>query len=273
MNTTRAFATETAALSKRWFLHTLRQPIVIAAGLFQPIIWLFLFGSLFRFVEFPALEASGAGYIPFLAAGVIVFTAFNSALTAGVPLLFDKENGFLDRLLAAPLASRFSIVAASGLHIFIISSLQTALVLGLVAWWSPELSLSPGRVLAILAVTGFLITGFTTLSIALAFGLRAHFEMLSLIQVGALPMIFISSAFAPLHVMPAWLQWLAALNPLTAAIEPVRHIMLEGGPVSGVVLVSAPWGEWGMAACLGYLAAFNVGVVALTWAFLRRYFR
>jgi ABC-2 type transport system permease protein len=272
MNAAEALAMETMALSKRWFLHTLRQPIVVAAGLFQPIIWLFLFGSLFRFIEFPAAQLTGTSYIPFLAAGVIVFTAFNSALAAGVPLLFDKENRFLDRLLAAPLASRFSIVAASAIHIFVMSTLQTALVLGVVTWWSPELSLTLPQTFAILAVTALLILGFTTVSIVLAFSLRAHFEMLSLIQVLGLPMIFISSAFAPLEIMPVWLQWLASLNPLTAAIEPVRHLMLHGGAPAGV-LVSAPWGELGMRGCLAYLAGFNAVVVGATWVILHRFFR
>ena len=51
----------------------------------------------------------------FWGAGIIVFTAFAGALNAGLPVMFDREFGFLNRLLVAPLASRFSIVLASAL--------------------------------------------------------------------------------------------------------------------------------------------------------------
>jgi ABC-2 type transport system permease protein len=268
------FVQETAALTRRWFLHTLRQPIAVAAGLFQPLIWLFLFGSLFQNMRMPGMAAMAEGsYIPFLAAGIIVFTAFNSALSSGVPILFDKENSFLDRLLVAPLSSRFSIVCSSALHIFIMSTLQSALVLVVIAAWSPLVVLSPLMVLLVLAITALLILGFTILSIGLAFGLRAHFEMLSLIQVLALPLIFISTAFAPLEAMPGWLQWPASLNPLTAAIEPVRHLLLNHGEWPTGVLVAAPWANLTATGCLMYLVAFNAGSALLVGWFLRRFFR
>ncbi len=268
-----SFVRETMALTRRWFLHTLRQPIAVAAGLFQPLIWLFLFGSLFHQLRLP-VAAGGVevSYIPFLAAGVIVFTAFNSALATGVPVLFDKENRFLERLLVAPLRSRFSIVAASALHIFVMSWVQTAIVMLVVDGWSADVSLGLSSFFGVLLVTSLLILGFTVLSIGLAFGLRAHFEMLSLIQVVSLPMVFVSSAFAPVSLMPAWLQWPATLNPLTATIEPVRALILQGRLPAGPLL-EAPWGTLGFAGCVGYLLVFDLVAVLAVGAFLRRYLR
>ncbi len=267
------FLRETGALARRWFLRTGRQPIAVAAGLFQPLIWLFLFGSVFRNLPMAAELADNTNYIAFLTAGVIVFTAFNAALASGVPVLFDKENRFLDRLFVAPLSSRFSIVAASALHIFVMSTLQTALVLGVAAWWSDAVSLTAGSVLLILAFTGLAIVGFTTLSIGLAFSLQAHFEMLSLIQVVGLPMMFVSTAFAPLGVMPEWLQWPASLNPLTATIEPVRYLLLNAGAWPTGALVAAPWGTLGIGGCIAYLIAFDAASIVVVGAFLRKFLR
>ena len=268
------FVTETSALTRRWFLRTRRQPIAIAAGLFQPLIWLFLFGSLFsRLPLSESFPAASGNYIAFLTAGVIVFTAFNSALSSGVPVLFDKENRFLDRLFVAPLSSRYSIVASSALHIFIMSTLQTGLVLLVATWWGGAITLTVGSVLAILAITGLLILGFTILSLGLAFSLRAHFEMLSLIQVLALPMIFVSTAFAPLEMMPAWLQWPASLNPLTFAIEPVRHLLLNAGAWPTGTLVTAPWGSLGLFGCIVALLGFNLLALFTVGSFLRKFLR
>jgi ABC-2 type transport system permease protein len=263
---------EVGGLTKRWFMHSLRQPIAIAAGLFQPLIWLFLFGSVFRNLRPEALQAAGDNYVSFLAAGVIIFTAFSSALASGVPVLFDKENQFLDRLLVAPLVSRFSIVIASAIHIVVMSFLQAAVVLVVAAWWGGAVILTPAVIAAVFLITALLIVGIAAFSLGCAFGMRAHFEMLSLIQVVALPAIFVSSALAPLSLMPAWLQWPASLNPLTMAIEPVRYLMLNGfGP--GALRVVTPWATLGMAGCIAYLVAFDVLALGLVGWFLRRYLR
>jgi ABC-2 type transport system permease protein len=267
------FVREIAALTKRWFLHSARQPISIAAGLFYPLIWLFLFGSVFRNLPSNALAQAGGNYTGFLAAGVIVFTAFSGALSSGVPVLFDKENKFLDRLLVAPLVSRYSIVISSALHIAVMSFLQTAVVLAVSAAFGEGLSLSIVSVGGVFLATGLLILGFTALSLGLAFGLNAHFEMLSLIQVLALPMIFISSALAPIPSMPEWLQWPASLNPLTMAIEPVRHLLLGGGVWTDGPILQAPWGTLGIAGCLLWLLAFDAACFGALALFLRRFFR
>ncbi|HAT14629.1 MAG TPA: transporter, partial [Microcoleaceae bacterium UBA11344] len=101
------FIQETLALTKRLFIQLQRRPSTLIAGIIQPLMWLVLFGALFE--NAPAgLFGESQNYGQFLGAGVIVFTAFAGALNAGLPIMFDREFGFLNRLLVAPLASRFS---------------------------------------------------------------------------------------------------------------------------------------------------------------------
>ena len=103
---------ETLALTRRLFLQLARRPSTLVAGVLQPLIWLVLFGALFA--KAPAgLLPDGLSYGRFLGAGVFVFTAFSAALNAGLPVMFDREFGFLNRLLVAPLRARSSIVLAS----------------------------------------------------------------------------------------------------------------------------------------------------------------
>jgi ABC-2 type transport system permease protein len=106
------FSQETLALTKRLFIQLQRRPSTLIAGIIQPFMWLVLFGALF-FNAPQGLFGNDQNYAQFLAPGIIVFTAFSGALNAGLPVMFDREFGFLNRLLVAPLASRFSIVAAS----------------------------------------------------------------------------------------------------------------------------------------------------------------
>ena len=118
---------ETLALTRRLFIQLQRRPSTLVAGIIQPVMWLVLFGALFQNAP-QGLFGNSHTYGQFLGAGVIVFTAFAGALNAGLPVMFDREFGFLNRLLVAPLASRFSIVLASALFIVSQSLLQAAVI-------------------------------------------------------------------------------------------------------------------------------------------------
>ncbi|MFM7634543.1 MAG: ABC transporter permease, partial [Cyanobacteriota bacterium] len=123
---------ETLALTRRLFVQLQRRPSTLVAGVLQPLIWLILFGALFA--NAPAgLLPGGISYGRFLGAGVIVFTAFSGALNAGLPVMFDREFGFLNRLLVAPLRSRSSIVLASVLYITVLSLVQSLAIMGTAA--------------------------------------------------------------------------------------------------------------------------------------------
>ncbi|MEM6592780.1 MAG: ABC transporter permease, partial [Cyanobacteria bacterium P01_C01_bin.73] len=119
------FLQETLALTRRLFIQLQRRPSTLVAGIIQPLMWLILFGALFQNVP-SDLFGDQVNYGQFLGAGIVVFTAFGGALNAGLPVMFDREFGFLNRLLVAPLASRFSIVVASALFIAAMSFVQTA---------------------------------------------------------------------------------------------------------------------------------------------------
>ena len=119
---------ETFALTKRLFIQLKRRPSTLLAGILQPIIWLFLFGALFSKAPegfLPGVDSYGN----FLGAGLIVFTAFSGALNSGLPLMFDREFGFLNRLLVAPLTSRLSIVLSSFFYITILSFVQSIVIM------------------------------------------------------------------------------------------------------------------------------------------------
>ena len=57
--------------------------------------------------------------------------------------------------------------------------------------------------------------------------------------------------------MPPWLAWLAALNPLSFAIEPIRAVY-NGSPNWPTVVLDAPYGSVTMGACLLVLAGLAV---------------
>jgi len=238
---------ETLALTRRLFVQLLRRPSTLVAGVLQPLIWLLLFGALFA--NAPAgLLPGGDSYGRFFGAGVIVFTAFSAALNAGLPVMFDREFGFLNRLLVAPLRSRSSIILASVLYILSLSLLQSLaiiLVAGLLGYGWPGLL---GFLLVLLTLS-LLVFAVTALSLGLAFALPGHIEMIAVIFVVNLPLLFASTALAPLSFMPPWLAWLASINPLTFAIEPIRAAY-SGSNFLGDVVLQAPYGSLTGTSCL-----------------------
>ena len=241
---------ETFALTKRLFIQLRRRPSTLLAGILQPIIWLFLFGALFSNAPknfLPGIDSYGN----FLGAGLIVFTAFSGALNSGLPLMFDREFGFLNRLLVAPLSSRLSIVISSFVYITILSFVQSIVIMVfsfLLGYGFPNV-LGLGIVFTTLIL---LVLFVTSISLCLAFVLPGHIELIALIFVINLPLLFASTALAPLSFMPKWLSWLASLNPLTFAIEPIR-VAYSSNINLDLVALHAPYGDLSCKSCINLL--------------------
>lgn len=263
-----AFLQETGAMTRRLFIQLQRRPSTLVAGIIQPVMWLLLFGALFQNVP-EGLFGESQNYGQFLGAGIIVFTAFGGALNAGLPVMFDREFGFLNRFLVAPLASRFSIVVASAVFIAAMSLVQTAAIVGLSAALGAGLPDLLGLGLVVLVVFA-LVLGVTALSLGLSFALPGHIELIAVIFVTNLPLLFSSTALVPLSFMPQWLQVVASLNPLTYAIEPIRYLYLHSDWTFGSVVMQAPFGDVTMAGALAVLGGFCAISLTLIQPLLRR---
>ncbi len=262
------FLQETLALTRRLFIQLQRRPSTLIAGVIQPLMWLILFGALFKNVP-EGLFGASRDYGQFLCAGVIVFTVFSGALNAGLPVMFDREFGFLNRLLVAPLASRFSIVLASALFITTLSLLQALAIVATGYFLGSGLPSLSGLAVVTLIILS-LVFGVTALSLGLTFALPGHIELLAVIFVINLPLLFASTALVPLEFMPAWLQVVASLNPLSFAIEPIRYLYLTPAWHFSDVVMAAPWGNVTLLQSIGLLLGFAGLVIVSIQGLLRR---
>jgi ABC-2 type transport system permease protein len=264
------FNQETLALTKRLFIQLQRRPSTLIAGVIQPFMWLVLFGALFSKAP-QGLFGDDLSYARFLAPGVIVFTAFSGALNAGLPVMFDREFGFLNRLLVAPLASRYSIVAASTIYIIALSFIQTAVIIAASAFLGAGLPSLAG-LSAIVLIVFLIVLGVTALSLGLAFALPGHIELIAVIFVTNLPLLFASTALAPLKFMADWLQVIASLNPLTYAIEPIRYLYLHSNWTLSSMVMNTTWTSISFGGVILVLLAFDALVLFAIQPLLRRRF-
>ena len=128
-------------------------------------------------------------------------TVLNNGLAGGVDLLFDKENGFLERLMATPIR-RTSVILSRFLFVMAITAMQILVILGVAFFFDvhPETGLL--GIAVILGIGMLFGIGLTAISMAMAFSVKSHGDFFSVLGFLSLPMIFLSSALVPLAAMP-----------------------------------------------------------------------
>ncbi|HSG05773.1 MAG TPA: ABC transporter permease, partial [Nitrospiria bacterium] len=225
---------ETMALTMRSIQRLSRERISLIFGLIQPMLfWLILFGNLFeKTARIPGVM--GTDYITYLTGGVVAMTVLNSGLSGGVDLLFDRESGFLERLLAAPI-SRNALIYSRFAFVMGITSLQILVIL-LVAFLLFGVFPAGGiGALAFILLIGLMFgLGLIAISLTLAFAIKGHGNFFALMGFLTLPLIFLSTALVPFEAMPGWMAFLAKFNPMTYAVEAIRGMIIGGWELRAV---------------------------------------
>src|SRR5580704_19723771 len=124
-----AIATHTSLMTGRQLRAFARQPAYLVISLIQPVIWLFLFGSLFRkVVELPGFGSPS--YLDYLVPGVVVMSALSTSMWSGMTVLEEIDRGIMDRFLVLPLR-RSAIINASVVMQAIGTIIQSLIIVGL----------------------------------------------------------------------------------------------------------------------------------------------
>lgn len=222
---------EIKQIINRLYLQTIRKPTTIFISIIQPLLWLIMFGALFQNAPISLFENYDIKYRDFLNPGIIIFTSFNSSVNAGLTIVFDREFGFLNKILISPINKKNSIIYSCIIHAWIIAITQ---VIGIVTmtYYKNNIkecaSIHLVNLLISLIVISTIIILVSNTSIYSAFILPGHIEFIALTSLFLnLPTLFTSTALAPLSFMPKWLQIICYINPLTYGIETIRNISLN----------------------------------------------
>lgn len=221
------FVQETRGQLLRWMIHLWREPFSMAFNLVNPVILLIFMGGAFQGL---VRDSTGGDYRAYLLPGILALTVFGNSMAGGIPLLFDKENGFLLRLMTAPI-SRASILVSRFLAVNINTVFQCLIIMVLAFFFGIHIATGIGGVLTLLLISLLLGFGVTVISLILAFVLHSHGDFFAILGITALPMAFLSSAFVPLDALPTWMRLLAYMNPMTYAINGMRALILSGWDV------------------------------------------
>jgi len=200
----------------------------LVSSIVQPLFFLFILGSGFRVATFVGVD----DYLSFLAPGIIAMAILFSSMFTGISVLWDKQFGFLQEVLVAPV-SRFSIIIGRTL-----GGATVALIQGFII-----LLISLGLGVKISGVFGLLLTfvfmiliAFTAVGFGLVLASKMEdFQGFQLIMnLLIMPLLFLSSAFFPVTSNPT-MKIISSFNPLFYMVDGLR-----GSLVTGAATVNPP---------------------------------
>jgi ABC-2 type transport system permease protein len=242
------FVRQTAAISVRHLKTLLRQPAFLGITLTQPLIWLLLFGALFkRVVDIPGFATHN--YIGYLTPGVVIMTALFSAGWTGMTFIEDMDSGVMDRFLTSPV-ERGALMAASLASQALVTIIQSLIIVGIGWAVGATFAGGVGGVAVLVGVSVLIALAVGALSNGLALVARQRETLIAASSTLVLPLTFLSSAFLQENLVTPWIRDVARFNPVDWAIKAGRDVIgahVAWGTVGsyvGFLLVSVAVAGW-----------------------------
>ena len=247
-------ARHTGFMVVRQARNLMREPIWIALLLVQPMIWLILYGQLFKNVT--RLGGFGtASYVTFLAPAIVVMNAFFGATWSGMAMITDLDRKVVERFLATP-ASRLAIVLSQIVRSAITAAIQALIILLVALGLGVRVHTGALGWLAIVVAAMLVNSAFAGISQAIALLTRKEATMIAIANFIGLPLLFLSSTLLAQAQMPHWMRVVSRFNPVNWGVKAARD----------VVLPATDWSSVGLH--LLFLLALSAVTAALaTWTF------
>jgi daunorubicin resistance ABC transporter membrane protein len=242
--------------------------IRMITGLLQPVLWLLVMGT-----GLSNLLRTGGGDVDlktFIFPGVCAMSVMFTAMFSAGSIVWDREFGFLREMLVAPV-SRSAIVIGKCFGGALVATSQGLVILALAG-----LAGVPYDPVLLLTLTGemflgaFALTGF---GVMLAARVKTMQSFFAVMQMAMMPMLFLSGALYPVSGLPVWLSVLTRLNPLTYAVDPMRHAVFSHLNVDPAVMKvfnpGVTWNGWQVPVALELTMVVAMGFALLAVAILQ----
>ncbi|MBI3214294.1 MAG: ABC transporter permease [Mycobacterium sp.] len=206
----------------------------------QPALWLLIFGQTFSHLH--VIDTGSVSYLAFLAPGIIAQSALFISIFYGIQIVWDRDAGILAKLMVTPVPAS-ALITGKAFAAGVRSVAQVIGVLVIAYLMGVHLTMNPLRILAAMAVVVLGSAFFACLSMSLAGLVRNRDRLMGIGQAITMPLFFASNALYPVNIMPTWLRWLSAVNPLSYEVNALRGLLI-GMPSNmladvGVLVVAA----------------------------------
>lgn len=206
----------------------------LVVSIIQPLFFLLILGSGFN--QFELADIGNIDYRSFLAPGIITMAIVFSSMFTGISVLWDKQFGFLQEVLVAPV-SRLSIIIGRTLGGASVALVQGFIILLISIFLGIPFSGSVGIFLTLLFM---IFTAFTAVGFGLIFASKmTDFQSFPIIMnLVMMPLILLSSAFFTVIESPMLLT-IARINPVFYMVDGLRG-SLFGPEYLGSLYVNPP---------------------------------
>jgi len=227
-----------ALVARRNLRKVQRSPGLIIFSTIQPLMQLILFVFVFGSI---ANIGTGESYRDFVVPAVLVQAIAFAAMGSGVGIAYDLQSGMIDRFRSLPIARSAFLVGrtlSDSFRLGLQSLLLVAASLAIGFRFQNGLLAAVGMVIVII-MFGMALTAF---SAWVGLAVKDPETVQPAVFIPVLPLVFTSSAFAPVSRLPGWMQAVAKVNPVTAAIDTARGLALGDATlykVSGIHLSTA----------------------------------
>jgi ABC-2 type transport system permease protein len=208
----------------------------IVASLGQPLLYLLALG----FGLGPVFQKAGQGsYIQFVAPGVIAMTVLFTSVFSGIALLWDRQFGFLKETLVAPVP-RIQVMAGKTLGGATVAMIQGMLVVlvCLIAGFRPVSLAAIPIAFVFMALVAIV---FAALGTAIGSVLQDMQGFQLIMNFMVMPIFFLSGALFPLSNLPAVLNVITRLDPLSYGVDGLRTMLIgvsHFGPTLDLIILS-----------------------------------
>lgn len=251
----------------RELLRFSRDGLAAAVSLFQPLVFLFVFGAGLGGLTF------GLGdhrYQLFLFSGILVMAVQAPAISVGASILWERQGGFLREMLASPV-HRTTLLLGKCLGGAGVATCQAGLLLagaGLLG-----IPYAPGLFALLLAELALTALAVTALGMLIATYVKRPHTFGTTLTLLTAPLTFLSGSMFPLSAMPAWMAALSLANPLTYAVDAQRRTIAAYLPhPPGRLFQPLAWGTWHPPVIAELILVLAVALLGLAFA-ARRFSR
>ncbi len=210
-------------LAQRNLMKVWRNKRLIIFSTVQPIMQLILFAFVFGAIA--SLGNTGISYKDFVVPAVIIQTMVFTGVQSGIGIADDLHTGMIDRFRSLPIArSGFLLGRTLSDTLRLVYQVCLLLVAALVIGFHFHGSVLGAIGMPFVAV----LFGMSLITFSEYMGLTVQDPetVQAAVFIPLLPLIFTSSAFAPISRLPGWMQPAARVNPVTAAIDTARGFAL-----------------------------------------------
>jgi ABC-2 type transport system permease protein len=195
----------------------------------QPILWLLVFGEVFSRTR--AIPTGNMPYIDFMAPGILAQSVLFVAIFYGIAIIWERDLGIVHKFLVSP-TPRAALVMGKALSAGVRAFVQAIIIYIIALLLGVHLRFDPLHLMAVLVVVLLGAAFFSTFSLIIACLVKTRERFMGIGQLLTMPLFFASNSIYPISMMPAWLQVISRINPLSYEVDALRTLMLTAGTSS-----------------------------------------